>query len=941
MKKINHIACFVLAGIILFGTHVPAKGGFTVYAAEQTTVQADKMEEKEYFAYLAKHSSSAHPQKTIRINALDYLETSEDTVVEDDGIITTGTGTVTFGVTVPESGLYNICFDYYSVEDYGSSIERTLLIDGKIPFLEAEHLTLTRIWKDDLIDNSFSIDENGDQMRPQSQETFEKQTVFAEDILGYSKGAFYFYFSAGDHTITLQSVREKMKLEAITLTQQPEISSYQIKEPEASQIPKTEPVRIEAERIYRKSHASLNATNDSTSPITSPQSSSNLLMNMFGGSNWNQVGQWVEWEFNIKTAGWYQIDFRFLQNINVGLFSTREIRIDEEVPFAEASQVTFLYDNKWQQKTLGDQNGAYAFYFDEGRHTIRLKAVLGEWENVLNELEGFINELNTIYREILFITGVSADPYRTYNFESLIPETIKKIQDAEIKMEKLSETVRKISGRSNSYTGLMDRIAFQLKQMGEDPEEYIASNFSTFKTNIGSLSSQLATMKQQPLALDYILIQPYGAQPMEGEASIFARFGFSISQFFWSFFRDYSVVGTGTESDESIVVWSSAGRDQTQILQQMIYNTFAKEKNVSVSMQLVPPATLLPAVLAGTGPDVALFNEAGRPVEFAVRGAVADLTKMDGYSEVAARFNEEAIVPYMVDDRVYALPETQNIPVLFYRTDIFAELELSVPKTWDDFYDILSVLQRNNMNAGVTMDMTSLCMLLFQKGGDLYNEEGTRILLDENAGLSAFKQLCEFYTKYKLPPSFVFVDRFRSGEMPIAIQDYSAYTQLSLSAPEIKGLWEMSPIPGFLQEDGEIQRIAPTTGTAVMMLGNTQNKNASWEFMKWWTSADVQHEFSEELSILLGEETFFATANTEAFLMQQWTNSQRQAIMTQREQLKGIPNVPGGYYTTRYLSFALANVYNLGVKPTEEILSYVEEINEELVRKRAELNLLS
>ena len=75
--------------------------------------------------------------------------------------------------------------------------------------------------------------------------------------------------------------------------------------------------------------------------------------------------------------------------------------------------------------------------------------------------------------------------------------------------------------------------------------------------------------------------------------------------------------------------------------------------------------------------------------------------------------------------------------------------------------------------------------------------------------------------------------------------------------------------------------------------------------------------------------------------MQQWPTSQRKAIMDQRSQLDAIPNVPGGYYTSRYVTFALANVYNSGEKPTEAILSYVEEINDELVRKRAELELLS
>ena len=744
MKKTNRIACILLAGTILAGTGFPLEGHFTASASEEAPHKTPAVNTG-YSAYLADYTDVAYSSHSIRIDARNILTASEDTLQEDGCVTTTGTGTVTFGVTVPESGLYCILFDYYTLEDYGASIERSLLIDDALPFAEAEHLTLTRIWKDDRED-SFEEDENGDQLRPQSVETFEKQRAYASDPSGYSEDPFLFYFSAGEHTITLKSLREKMKLEAITLTHQQEVPDYHHKKPDPAQIPAVESIRVEGEAVYRKSHASINAGTDSTSPLTSPQSSSNMLINIFGGSNWNKVGQWAEWEFWVEKAGWYQIDMRFLQNVNAGLFSTREILIDGELPFTEAGRVEFLYAGEWQQKTLGDQNGAYAFYFEEGRHTIRMRAVLGEWGSTLRALEEQINQLNIIYREILFVTGVSADPYRTYNFESLIPDTIKKIQEAENEVAELSEKVRSISGRANAYTGLLDRIAFQLSQMGEDPEEYIASNFSTFKTNIGSLSSQLATMKQQPLALDYILIQPYGSQPAEGEASFLARFGFSVSQFFWSFFRDYSIIGAGQERDASIVVWSSAGRDQTQILQQMIYDTFAEEKNISVSMQLVPPATLLPAVLARTGPDIALFNEAGRPVEFAVRGAVVDLTEMDDFREVAKRFTPEAMTPYTVGDRIYALPETQNIPVLFYRTDILSQLGVEVPKTWDDFYDVLSVLQRNNMNAGITMDMTSLCMLLFQRDGELYNEEGTRIVLDDNTGLSAFKQLCEFYT---------------------------------------------------------------------------------------------------------------------------------------------------------------------------------------------------
>ena len=940
MNKLKRCACGLIAGMMLFGGW-PLNEAVFATPSEETSVGEKNTSALQYSAYIAQYASAPRPQQAIRIEADDYIEASNGVVKENGCILTTGTDTVTFQVTVSEAGLYKMAFEFYTVEDYDSTIERSLYIDGALPFAEAEFLSFSRIWHDILKDGTFEADGNGDQLRPASEEIFEKQILYATDSSGYTPDAFDFYFSAGEHRITLQSVRESMKLEALILQQKSEPPAYQETLSEQLKASDATPIIIEAENIYRKSHVSVHSGTDSTSPLTSPQSSERMLINVLGGDNWLTVGQWIEWEFYVDTPGWYQIDCRYLQNVNAGLFSSREIMIDGELPFKEASEVKFHYGREWQVMSLGDENGAFAFYLDKGTHTLRMRAVLGEMAETLRNVENCVDLLNTIYREILFVTGVTADPYRTYNFKDVIPDTIQKIQEAVKTVRMLSTDIRNITGRSNSYTGLIDRLAFQLEQMAEDPEEYIASNFSTFKTNIGSLSSQLTTMKQQPLALDYITIQPYGSDLPTAEASFLSRFTFSFSQIIWSFFRDYSIISDGQGSNNTIVVWSSAGRDQTQILQQMILSDFAIKNDISVTMQLVPATTLLPAVLANNGPDVALFNESGRPVEFAVRGAVEDLSAMEDYDEVAARFLPAAVVPFSVGEKVYALPETQNIPILFYRKDILEELELSVPETWDDFYDMLSVLQKNNMNAGITMDLNGLCIFLYQMGGGLYNKEGTKILLDSNTGLAAFKKFCELYTKYKLPPTFTFVDRFRSGEMPIAIQDYSVYTQLSISAPELKGLWEMAPIPGIEQEDGSILRTAPTTGTAVMMLSNTTNKEASWEFMKWWTQADVQHQFSNELSILLGEETFFATANTEAFLMQQWSTSQRKAIMDQRSQLDAIPNVPGGYYTSRYVTFALANVYNSGEKPTEAILSYVEEINDELVRKRAELELLS
>ena len=38
---------------------------------------------------------------------------------------------------------------------------------------------------------------------------------------------------------------------------------------------------------------------------------------------------------------------------------------------------------------------------------------------------------------------------------------------------------------------------------------------------------------------------------------------------------------------------------------------------------------------------------------------------------------------------------------MFYRTDIFEELGIEPPETWEDLYRIIPVLQRNNMEIGL------------------------------------------------------------------------------------------------------------------------------------------------------------------------------------------------------------------------------------------------
>ena len=54
---------------------------------------------------------------------------------------------------------------------------------------------------------------------------------------------------------------------------------------------------------------------------------------------------------------------------------------------------------------------------------------------------------------------------------------------------------------------------------------------------------------------------------------------------------------------------------------------------------------------------------------------------------MTGRFAQDAMVPYTYNDGVYALPLTQTYLMMFYRTDIFEEMNLKVPQTWDELLE--------------------------------------------------------------------------------------------------------------------------------------------------------------------------------------------------------------------------------------------------------------
>ncbi len=920
-----------------------------------------------YSGYLRDHAGASTPRTDVEVGLYDYAtEVGKAEVVsnysgESQALLTDAGSTVTWKVNVPQAGFYNIYMEYLLPQSRGVAAERSVLINGKLPFDDAGNMVFSRIWTDG---GEKRVDNQGNEIRPTQVEIFDWQGAYCKDSMGYIAEPYEFYFEQGENTITFVAVNEPMVLRKIKLSAIQEIKSYA---EYAASLPAVSPSSvgltlnevIEGEDSVRRSESSLYAKYDRSSATTSPYSVTKTILNYTGGDAWKSAGQWIEWDINVPETGYYHITVKGRQNYSRGSVSGRMLMIDGEVPFKEVKEIAFDYQNDWECKTLGNDDGPFNFYLTAGKHTLRLEATLGEVGKVLEELEDCTFRLNKIYRTILVYTGATPDKYRDYKIQNVYPETILAMELEARRLYKAVDDMVAISGQKASQIATAQTLATQLERFVEKPEK-ITTEFTNFKDNITALGTSILELSEIRLDVDYIRVAGTDAKVKKDKSNFFKNTGHEIKSFVASFFVDYEAVGDvydeNAKGDEKpLKVWVLTGRDQGTIMKALVDEEFTPQTGIKVNVQTVQAAAVLNAVMAGRGPDVLLSIGGDQPVNYALRGSAVDLTKFDGFEEVFSNFTPSSYAQYSLDGAVYGMPETQTFNVLFYRKDILEELELDVPNTWKELIEMFPTIQGNNMNIGMPSaagtattgsggDLNLYFTMLYQYGGDLYNEKGTKTIVNDDAGVDAFADYVKFYNDYGCPTVYDFASRFRSGEMPIAVANYGMYNTLMVSAPEIRGLWDFTLVPGTEKTDEYgrtwIDRSDCIVGAASMILpSDDATEQKAWEFFKWWGATNTQVKFGREMEALLGASARYATANKNAFAQLAWSQHAIEVLTDQWDQTVGIREVPGGYYTGRHLTNAVRKCINEKADPRETILDYSILINEELTKKRKEFGL--
>lgn len=915
---------------------------------------------------------------------------------------------LTYQFDIETAGFYYIQLDYLipskGDSNSGANAERAVYINDELLFDALGSMVFYRVYRDSESarnyykeHNELEQDLNGNNIKPSQEEVRNvRRQDFLQDDTGYVRNPYLIYFSKGEQTVTFKTIRESLTVFNISVHQTadydiPTYEEYVNEKEKEGAKDATDYIKIyEAEdsTIRTSSSPTLYPISDRNSSANNPSDPVLQKYNAVGGSKWSTAGDYLEWEIEVPTSGFYYIAFRAKQDLSRGLFTTRKLYVNGEVPFEEAENCRFFYDSAYSIVKLGDNEGnAFKVYLngqdkkvgnETVKNTLRLKATVGDYADLISQVQLVVDDLNDLYLRIIAITTANPDEYQEYNLygeNSRLEKddkgrTMEDIfAESAVTLNNVSKRLAEITGEKSTYNNTLDELVLQIGSVvdGKDVGGFaskprnVTKDLSAFKTNLSALGTWVLDIKSQSLTIESFTV--YTADNAKdlpnSEDNFFASLWYDIKGFFLSFFFDYESVGVTSESTgNDLEVWFlsdvSSGREQCNAIKSLIDQTFTTKTNINVILKIVAPGVLLPATLAGTGPDVAINVDGGLPVNYALRGAVYDITQQPDYEQVVAeRFTADQMVPFSLLNTdgttgVYGLPNTMSFYVMFYRRDIFEKNNWTVPRTWDEVIDLVTDMQVSNLQFYMPLEGdagTMFATLLYQSGGKYYTDDHSTSALSEEVSLKTFEQWCSFFTDYSFELAANFSNRFRSGEMPIGISSYTLFNTLAVFAPDIAGKWAFAPLPGQVvtpddpttPEDELVVNNATILGqTAVVIMKDSDQYDESWEFVKWWTETETQTMYAKEMESILGSAARHNTANRYAIENLAWTADEISVLTKMWDEAVGIPGVPGSYYIGRNLENSIRAVINNDANPRETFKEYIEQINSEIKRKRIE-----
>ena len=876
-----------------------------------------------------------------------------------------------YTVKVDKEGLYYLNLDYISIGESLSDYTVKLTVNGKQQYSEMNTIALPIIWADEDTKTyvgsdkkkSFPLDSYGDEIAPSQNRVQEWTNTYLYNNTYVSSSPLSFYLKKGVNKIKIENVSSgglavgKLQVEA----GKNNTKSYKeyASEHSNAELVKDSDDALQVDAVYYTKKNSSDAvygseTNSSLTRFNIDKEKLNTLQ-------WNAAGIEVTYTINVKKAGNYNLTFHY-DNGKKEFDSFETIKIDGEVPFSELYNYAFApVSSGYANETLSDKDGnAYSIYLTEGKHTISIKQenqpVMEAYRYALL-LQQHITDFEL---EITKITGSDVDTERNWKMTKYIPEIPEYLKAYKTVIQHIRYILQDYSPNGNSSAVLtyLDEAEQFIKDMQKYPDEialHTADLTGADNSILVSLSNFTTEVTSNDFTLDRIYVTADKGQIEKPNPSAGSSMWTSIRTLVNTFTSSKYATGASQDS-KTLTIWVNRAITHVDLLQKMVDTEFVpyyKEKtgkDIKVKVSTMPDvAKLTLAIAAKETPDVALGLMSYVPFDLSSRGALYDLTKFDDFWTVARRFPTGSFVSYVYNEGMYAIPETTDFNAIVYRTDIFNNLGLKVPSTWNELIDILPTLQRYGMNFyhNIALGTTGYkwfyqtSPMILQNGGELYTQDENGLVttgIDSKKSVKGLSLLGDLFTKYSLETSVQnFFNSFRYSTNPIGIIGMEDYTLINNGAKELEGKWAIAPYLGTEQEDGSIDRTFVANGTGGAIFKTSNKKDESWEFLKWWTSKKVQTEYTYTLRSSYGKTFFWLSANKAALQNNPMDEADKKIITEQLDYVTDVTRTPGQYLLERTISNIWTTMVFDGTAGQVAVDEAKNDVNKEIVRKMQEL----
>lgn len=339
--------------------------------------------------------------------------------------------------------------------------------------------------------------------------------------------------------------------------------------------------------------------------------------------------------------------------------------------------------------------------------------------------------------------------------------------------------------------------------------------------------------------------------------------------------NEASVKGKKTDSNKkiSLTFWDeNAGPQRTPIWEELIKRFEEKNPNIDVEYVGLPKdsakAKYDASIAAEDTPDVGSVQTSWLP-EFALRDALLPLDPFfnkwedkDKINKGAIDFNKEIVA----DHKLYGIPYTQNLDILWVRSDWFKEKGTKVPETWDDFFNAVKIqTNKANNRFGYTIrggagGSFQLQRLMFAYSGEEDYIKNGKSTINSKKNIEFLKKYFGLYKK-DTPQSDItngykeMIAGFDTGAVAMVQHNIGSYGEHK----EALKLDQFQAIPLPKTADGKyVAEGGNTIGISVFK--GTKHPEASWKFAAFLNSKDSQSYWNQQVgqiptnSDVLGEQ---------------------------------------------------------------------------------------